>query len=104
MLRQAASANSRISRVSTAGRHFPPLAIGGLPEIVADGETGILVPPGDAGLLGQAIGRLIENEALRLEMGHKGQERFRKEFSAEVVVPKIEQVYLDTRSGKVGSR
>ena len=79
-------------------------AIGGLPEIVADGETGILVPPGDAGLLGQAIGRLIENEALRLEMGRKGRERFRQEFSAEVVVPKIEEAYLDTRAAKVASR
>ena len=79
-------------------------AIGGLPEIVADGVTGILVPPGDAGLLGQAIGRLIENEALRIEMGRKGRERFRQEFSAEVVVPKIEEAYLDTRAAKVASR
>jgi len=48
---------------------------GGVPEIVVDGETGILVPPNDPKLLAQAISKLILDKELRTHMGQKGRER-----------------------------
>jgi glycosyltransferase involved in cell wall biosynthesis len=68
-------------------------AVGGLTDIVIDGDTGVLVAPGDVEALGLALERLIENEGLRHEMGQTAQERFERKFSAEVVVPRIEETY-----------
>ena len=40
-------------------------AVGGVPEVVSDGENGLLVPPGDPAALAAAIARLFDDEALR---------------------------------------
>ena len=40
-------------------------AVGGVPEVVHDGENGLLVPPGDAAALGAAIARLLDDHGLR---------------------------------------
>lgn len=66
--------------------------IGGLPEIVADGETGILVPPGDSGALRSAMARLIDDPALAARMGAAGRERVTA-FHASTVVGQIEALY-----------
>ncbi len=68
--------------------------IGGLPDIVAEGETGLLVTPGDERELGEAIQRLAENPELRERMGAKGKQRVVK-FQAKTVVPRIEQTYQE---------
>lgn len=49
--------------------------VGGLPEVVADGITGIIVPPKDAEATAAAIERLILDQALRSKMGSSGRER-----------------------------
>lgn len=49
--------------------------VGGIPEVVVDGETGTLVPPGDAGALSAAIERLVRDAALRRAMGDAGRAR-----------------------------
>jgi glycosyltransferase involved in cell wall biosynthesis len=67
--------------------------IGGLPDIVVDGETGMLVPPGDAESLSRAIKYLLENPEVAENMGHKGYERWQRYFTPEVIVPKVEQLY-----------
>jgi glycosyltransferase involved in cell wall biosynthesis len=66
--------------------------IGGLIDLVADGETGLLVQPGDSLALQQSIERLLADPDLRRRMG---QAALRKvvEFQASTVVPHIEQVY-----------
>ncbi len=56
---------------------------GGAPEVVADGETGLLVPPGDAPALAAAMIRLAEDPALRLAMGEAGRRRYEALFTAE---------------------
>ena len=64
--------------------------IGGLTDIVADGETGILVPPNNPGALHTAIVYLLENPEIIEEMGRKGYERWRQNFTPEAVAPRIE--------------
>jgi L-malate glycosyltransferase len=66
--------------------------IGGLTDIVVDGETGYLVPPGDPQALRKAIQCLLDNPALREHMGNMAKQRI-VEFQAKAVVPRIEQVY-----------
>jgi glycosyltransferase involved in cell wall biosynthesis len=53
-------------------------AVSGIPEQVEDGKTGLLIPPRDAGALTSALNRLIEDEALRKEMGQNGLARLLK--------------------------
>ncbi len=66
--------------------------IGGLSDTVIDGETGLLVTPGDPIALAKALRRLLADRDLREQMGRAG--RVRSEiFQAAAVVPRIEQVY-----------
>lgn len=74
------------------GRPVIAARIGGLPEIVADGETGLLVPPEDADALRAAMARLIADPALAARMGEAGRQRVRR-FHASTVVGQIESVY-----------
>jgi glycogen(starch) synthase len=54
--------------------------IGGMPEVVADGETGLLAAPGDAESLFAAIVRLLEDPALRTSLGEAGRRRYLERF------------------------
>jgi glycosyltransferase involved in cell wall biosynthesis len=56
-------------------------AVGGLLDLVVDGETGLLVPPRDVGALRAALERLLGDRALRRSLGEAGRERVRKHFS-----------------------
>jgi glycosyltransferase involved in cell wall biosynthesis len=76
------------------GRPVIASRIGGLADIVVDGETGFLVPPGDSIALQQAIQRLLSDSALRDRMGVLAKQRV-VEFQARTVVPRIEQVYQE---------
>lgn len=68
--------------------------IGGLPEIVADGETGFLVTPGDADALRSAMAALLDNPELASRMGAAGLARVGA-FYASTVVAQIESVYQE---------
>lgn len=63
-----------------AGAHGLPVvahAIGGVPEAVIDGETGLLVPPGDQPALTAAFTRLLADPVLRRRLGEAGRARAR---------------------------
>ncbi len=68
--------------------------VGGIPEVVVDGETGILVEPGNASEIASAILRLAESPALRARMGACGRERARS-YSWDALVPRILAVYRE---------
>lgn len=68
--------------------------IGGLPEIVADGETGIVVSPRDSDELRAAIAALVDDPALAARMGAAGRDRV-SSFYASRVVGEIESVYQE---------
>jgi glycosyltransferase involved in cell wall biosynthesis len=76
------------------GRPVIASRIGGLPDIVVDGETGLLVPPGDTKELGKAMQRLLDNPQLREHMGACARQRVVR-FQAKTVIPRIEQVYQE---------
>ena len=76
------------------GRAVVASHIGGLPDIVVDGETGILIPPGDRRALQEAIQRLLDDPGLRERMGAMARQKILK-FQAKSVVPRIEQVYRE---------
>lgn len=77
-----------------AGRPVVSTNVGGIPEVVADGETGILVPPRDPGDLAEAIIRLAKDENLRKKMGAAG--RIRAEnFSIQKMVGGVVELYKE---------
>lgn len=65
---------------------------GGVPEVVADGETGLLVEPGDPAGLASALSRLAEDRGLRIQMGARGRARSAA-YSWDAIVPKVVSVY-----------
>ncbi len=67
--------------------------VGGIPEVVVDGVSGVLVPSADADDLARALESLLENPARRKEMGRAAQQRARERFSAEAIVPQYEALY-----------
>ena len=69
--------------------------VGGLPEIVDEGKTGMLIPPADVDALYKALKYLIQNRELRGKMGEAGRDRVRERFSTANSVRKTERVYLD---------
>ena len=84
-----------------AGRPVVASAVGGLAEVIVDGVTGILVPPGDAVALRSAIQRLLANPTLRARMGGEGRNRA-AEYSTTVAVTKWERVYREVIAHRTG--
>jgi glycosyltransferase involved in cell wall biosynthesis len=68
-------------------------SVGGLPEIVADGETGLVVRPADADALAEAIVALASDLARAAEMGRAGRARALAEFTPERCVERVEALY-----------
>jgi glycosyltransferase involved in cell wall biosynthesis len=65
------------------GRPVVASAVGGLLDLVVDGETGLLVPPGDVHALREALERLVGDADLRSRLGTAARERARELFSRE---------------------
>jgi type III pantothenate kinase len=74
------------------GRPIVAACSGGLAEIVVDGVTGVLTPPGDAAALCEAMQTLLADPARRQAMGAAGRERL-EVYRAGAVVGRIEGVY-----------
>jgi glycosyltransferase involved in cell wall biosynthesis len=72
---------------------------GGLPEVVEDGVTGILVPPGDPRALSEAITELLRDSRLRRRLGEAGRERVQTEFAVESIVDRTLDLYEQIRRG-----
>ncbi len=68
-------------------------AVGGIPEVVLHGETGLLVPFGDPATFAQAITRLLTNSEQRESFGHAARQRAETFFSADAIVPRYEALY-----------
>ncbi|MGA2924699.1 MAG: glycosyltransferase family 4 protein [Solirubrobacteraceae bacterium] len=71
--------------------------VGGLREIVVDGETGLLVPRNDADALASAIARLLDDPQLRQRLGQAGRERA-KRYTLAAVADQVESIHAQLRS------
>lgn len=82
--------------VLEAMRHGLPVIasrIGGVPELVDDGVTGILVPPNEPHALAQAIRTLAADHGLRRQMAESGTSKINRSFTAERMIMQIESLY-----------
>lgn len=77
-----------VSLLQAAAAAVPIVAsrVGGIPEAVEDGVTGLLIPPGDVAALTQAIRILLQDPARREQLGQAGAARVRRAFSVDAMV------------------
>jgi N-acetyl-alpha-D-glucosaminyl L-malate synthase BshA len=67
--------------------------VGGIPEVVEDKVTGLLVGSEDVDTLAHAVQDLIQSPERRIAMGKAGQRRAKAQFSADAIVPQYEDLY-----------
>ena len=82
------------------GKPVVATRVGGIPEAIQDGETGLLVPPGDPQALADAVSALLADPARAAAMAARGRAAARARFSAEVMVRQIERLYLELAAAK----
>jgi len=84
-----------IAAVEAMAAGLPVVAsdVGGLPEIVQDGETGWLVPAGDPGQLADRLRTLLLQPEKRVRMGIQGKNRARTHFSEDRMVAEFAEIY-----------
>ena len=88
-----------ILELMSLGRPSAAFAVGGIPEVTASGETGVLVPGGDTAVLAAAVEALMRDPARRTALGAAAQRRAREQFSAAAIVPRYEALYRQVLAG-----
>ncbi len=78
------------------GRAVVASNTGGIPEIVRNGETGLLAPPGEARVLADIMEKLLANEEERETMGAAARQLWERRFRAEKMVKRVEELYIHT--------
>ncbi len=71
--------------------------VGGLPDTVRHGQSGLLVPPGDPAALAAAVATLIADPAMRQEMGRAGRQECLRRFDVNTTTAQVEAVYVRAR-------
>ncbi len=85
-----------IVEAMACGKPIIASAVGGIPDMI-DEDSGILVAPGDVGVLTEAMLKLARDPELRKRMGDAAQQRYQKFFSPTVVVPLMVETYQRVR-------
>jgi glycosyltransferase involved in cell wall biosynthesis len=75
------------------GKPVVGTTVGGIPEVIVAGETGLLVPPKNARALAQAMRQLLQDPDLRQELGRRGRELVQERFSLAQMAAEVEEVY-----------
>lgn len=84
-----------VPEAMAAGRAVVASRVGGLPENVCPGETGLLVPPARPAPLAAAVARLLADDELRAEFGARARRRVAERFSRSVSVARTVALYQD---------
>jgi glycosyltransferase involved in cell wall biosynthesis len=74
--------------------------VGSIPDVLADGATGFIVPPRDVGRLAERIERLLDDATAAAEMGRRGCRLVRERYSLDAMLTKLEGVYEATTRGR----
>jgi L-malate glycosyltransferase len=75
------------------GKPVVAFRVGGIPEVVVDGENGFLHPFGQVAAVARSIARLADAPELARELGARGRQRATEHFTADRVVPEYEALY-----------
>jgi glycosyltransferase involved in cell wall biosynthesis len=96
---------TNVSAIEAQAAGLPVVStrVGGMPSVVAEGETGVLVDPRDEEAFAAALKQLLANAALASRLGEKGEERSRAKFSLERLLADIDELYLSLFSESSGS-
>jgi len=78
--------------------------VGGIPEIINDGVSGLLVNPGDVSALSSAVRKLLNNEGMSGRMGNEGHNRVVQLFTARKMARDTEEVYTELICGTFGDK
>lgn len=76
-------------------------AVDGIPEVIVDGQTGILVPPGDCSALAEAMETLLADRELAARMGRAGQARAQERFDVRRSVEQLQRIYSELHGKRV---
>lgn len=82
-----------VMEAMAARRAVVSSAIGGTDELIADGQDGLLVPPGDADALADALRSLLADESRRAELAHRAREKAETLFSPRTMASRTEAIY-----------
>ena len=85
-----------VMEAMAAGTPVISTAVGGVPELIEDGESGLLVPPGDARALAGAMQYVLENPEVRTSMGSAAAKRAMERFDLRVMTEAYEELYRAT--------
>ena len=69
--------------------------VGGIPDLVEDGKNGILITAGDIHELSNALKKILRDKGLARRMGVEGRKKVSREFSSEVMIQLVNNVYLE---------
>ncbi|HEY8486869.1 MAG TPA: glycosyltransferase family 4 protein [Limnochordales bacterium] len=87
-----------------AGKAIVSTRAGGIPEAVKDGESGLLVPPGDVEALARALRRVMADAELRRRLGEAARRRYLEHFTARRMAERTVAVYHQAASGASSRR
>lgn len=85
--------SNAVLEAMAAGLPIVGTRISGNEDVVTDGDNGLLVPPGDAAALADALCQLVENPQLAARMGARSRARAEERFSVPAIVGKLERAY-----------
>jgi glycosyltransferase involved in cell wall biosynthesis len=76
-------------------------AVGGIPEVIEDGENGFLVSPGSSEQLAEALKKLVNDQALRTGLGRRGRQIYEEKFTMPKMIQQIETLYDQLLAEKI---
>lgn len=85
-----------------AGRPVVATAVGGTQELIEDGVTGFLVPPGDPAALAERVICLLKEPSLAASMGERGRQKVEREFTVERMAGQFQALYRELLREKQG--
>ncbi len=91
-------------QAALAGVPVVAAAVGGIPELVLDGETGLLVLPESPRALAEGIEKILDDSALSSGLSAKAKKRAMSAFTKEKMLSSINRIYLNMSAEKLGSK
>ena len=90
-----------MSVLEAMARGIPTVAtpVGGIPRVIEDGVSGILVPVGDCYALTTALCEVLGSCDLRKNMGYKAREKVRSTFDIDMLLGELSEIYCNVAAG-----